>query len=426
MAAGRFALDTVVDEAVARAGEDDFGEPTWQEGLAILLDGLVEEARLSEMGVEIAAGGIVDYLATRLALTAWRRDHPEVADGTVVRPIVIVGQPRTGTTILYDLLAQDPALRAPLTWEVDKPVPPPETATYGSDPRIAEVQAIIDMVETVMPGFMSFHAMGAQLAQECVRITAGDFRSMIFNTQFRLPTYNQWLLHDADLGPAYRWHRRYLQHLESRHPATEWLLKSPAHLWHLDALAAEYPDAIVVQTHRDPLKVIASVSALVAHLRRMSSDQVSTAEIAAGYAEDIFLGLDRGLDARDRRHLPPATGGRRPLRLVPGRPPRHHRGRLRPVGGGPDRRGRAADARLPGHPSRRRRGRGDPLHLGRHRARRGHPAQAGRPLPGVLRGAHRDAGLKRAAGPGPASPAAVGRGRPARRSGAGRSSRATG
>ena len=105
------------------------------------------------MGVEIATAETVNYLATRLAITAWRRDHPEVADGTVERPIVIVGQPRTGTTILFDLLAQDPDLRAPLTWEVDMPVPPPETDTYDTDPRIAEVQATLDMVESLMPGF---------------------------------------------------------------------------------------------------------------------------------------------------------------------------------------------------------------------------------------------------------------------------------
>ena len=146
--------------------------------------------------------------------------------------------------------------------------------------------------------------MGATLAQECVRITAGDFRSMIFPIQFRLPTYNRWLLHEADLAPAYRWHRLFLQHLQSRHPATQWLLKSPAHLWHLEQLVHEYPDAIIVQTHRDPLKVIASTSALAAHLRRMASDEADLAEIAAGYAEDIFVGLDRGLDARERGVVP--------------------------------------------------------------------------------------------------------------------------
>jgi hypothetical protein len=304
MATGRFDRHALVDEARARTTEEDLGDPSWQEGLDVLLDGFQNEARLNEVGVEIAASEVVNYLATRLAITAWRRDHPEVAAGTIERPIVIVGQPRTGTTILFDLLAQDPALRAPLTWEVDMPVPPPETDTYDTDPRIAEVQATLDMVETLMPGFTSFHSMGARLAQECVRITAGDFRSMMFQLQYRLPTYNHWLLHEADMGSAYRWHRRYLQHLESRQPARQWLLKSPAHLWHLDALAAEYPDAIVVQTHRDPLKVIASVSALGAHLRRLASDDSSIPEVAAGYVDDIFLGLDRGTTARDRNTFP--------------------------------------------------------------------------------------------------------------------------
>ena len=304
MGSNRFDHERLVEEATTLTGEDDFGEPTWQEGLDVLLDSLQHEARLHELGVEIAAGDVTTYLANRLGINAWRRDHPAVAAGTIEKPVIIVGQPRTGTTILYDLLALDPALRAPLAWEVDRPVPPPETDTYGSDPRIAEVQATLDMADTLIPGFTSFHPMGAQLAQECVRITAGDFRSMIFPTQYRVPTYNHWLLYDADLAPAYRWHRRYLQHLQSRHPATQWLLKSPAHLWHLDALAGEYPDAVIVQAHRDPLKVIASVSALAAHLRRMASDETSIAEAAAAYADDIFVGLDRGIEARDRGTFP--------------------------------------------------------------------------------------------------------------------------
>ena len=296
----RLDADRLVAEAVALAGVDDFGEDTWQEGLDVLVASLRTEARLHELGVEIAAGDVVAYLANRLAITAWRADHPEIATGAIESPIVIVGQPRTGTTILYDLLAQDPGLRAPLTWEVDRPMPPPETATYDTDPRIDEVQANLDMADSLIPGFTTFHPMGARLGQECVRITGGDFRSMIFPTQYRVPTYNRWLLHEADLAPAYRWHRQYLQHLQSRHPAPQWLLKSPAHLWHVDALAGEYPDVVMVQTHRDPLTVIASVSALVAHLRRMASDDTSIAEAAGTYADDIFCGLDRGMDARDR------------------------------------------------------------------------------------------------------------------------------
>jgi hypothetical protein len=155
-----------------------------------------------------------------------------------------------------------------------------------------------------MPGFTTFHPMGAQLGQECVRFTAHTFRSMIFPIQYRVPSYNRWYLHEADLAPAYRWHRSYLQHLQSRHPADQWLLKSPAHLWHLDALAAEYPDAVVVQTHRDPLVVVASVSALATHLRGMSSDEARLEEISQQYAEDIFDGLTRGMEARERGVLP--------------------------------------------------------------------------------------------------------------------------
>ncbi len=252
-----------------RTGEDDFGEGSWPEGLDILLDSLRHEARFNDLGVEIASSEIANYLATRLAITAWRRDHPEVADGAVERPIVIVGQPRTGTTILFDLLAQDPALRAPLTWEVDRPLPPPETGNLRVPiPASPRYRPPSTWPSRSCPGSPPSTPWAPCSAQECVRITAGDFRSMIFPIQYRVPTYNHWLLHEADLGPAYRWHRRYLQHLQSRHPADQWLLKSPAHLWHLDALAAEYPDAIVVQTHRDPLKVIASTSALAAHLRR--------------------------------------------------------------------------------------------------------------------------------------------------------------
>lgn len=304
MSNDRFNRDRLVAEAVERAGADDLGEPTWQEGLDLLLDGFQSEARLNDVGVEVAAGDLVNHLANRLGIIAWRRDHPEVTDVGIEQPIVIVGQPRTGTTILYDLLALDPTLRAPLTWEVDRPLPPPETATYDTDPRIAEADETLAMADLLIPGFRNFHPMGATLAQECVRITAGDFRSMIFPIQFRLRTYNRWLLHDADLAPAYRWHRLFLQHLQSRHPAQQWLLKSPAHLWHLDDLAGEYPDALIVQTHRDPLKVIASTSALAAHLRRMATDEPDIVEIAADYADDIFLGLDRGIDARQRGVFP--------------------------------------------------------------------------------------------------------------------------
>jgi len=113
-----------------------------------------------------------------------------------------------------------------------------------------------------------------------------------------VPGYDRWLLHEADMAPAYRWHRIYLQHLQSRHAGDRWLLKSPAHLWCLGALLDEYPDALIVQTHRDPVRVISSISALAALLRSMSSDHSSVARAADQYAEDILLGLERSVEAR--------------------------------------------------------------------------------------------------------------------------------
>lgn len=300
----RFDPDALIALACERAGSDDFGDEGWRPGLERVADGLVNEARLSPIGVEIAHLDLLRALTNRLGVIAWRKDHPEIAAKPITSPIFIVGQPRTGTTILYDLLAQDPDLRAPLTWEVDAPCPVPQPETYHIDPRIAQAQASIEMSEQIVPGFLTFHPMGALVGQECVRITASEFTSMIFSVQYRLPSYSRWLLYDADHTGAYRFHRIFLQHLQSG-VAGQWLLKSPAHLWQLDKLIAEYPDALIVQTHRDPLNVISSIAALTHHLRRMGSDESNIAECAAQSYEEIVVGLERAMACATARPWPP-------------------------------------------------------------------------------------------------------------------------
>jgi hypothetical protein len=299
----RFAPERLIVTACEEAGSDDFGAEGWRPGLHRLVDGLINDARLSDIGVEIAHLDIMRALRNRLGVVAWRKEHPEVAAEAITAPIFIVGQPRTGTTILYDLLAQDPELRAPLTWEVDEPIPVPQSETYHDDPRIAQTQASIDLSEQIMPGFLAFHPMGAQVGQECVRITASEFTSMIYSVQYRLPSYYRWLLYEADHAGAYRYHRTFLQHLQSGVPG-QWLLKSPAHLWQLNLLLAEYPDALIVQTHRDPLNVISSVAALTHHLRRMCSDDSSIAECAAQSYEEVVVGLDREMALRASGAVP--------------------------------------------------------------------------------------------------------------------------
>lgn len=296
----RFQPARLIATACAETGHDDFGDaaPGWEAGLERVVDGLLNEARLSAIGVEIAYLDLMRALKNRLDVIDWRNRNPQIATEPVEAPIFIVGQPRTGTTILYDLLAQDPALRAPLTWEVDAPCPVPQPQTYHDDPRIALTQASLEMAEQIIPGFLKYHPMGALVGQECVRITASSFVSMIFSVQYRLPTYYRWLLYDADHAAAYRFHRIFLQHLQSGVPG-QWLLKSPAHLWQLDALLAEYPDALIVQTHRDPLNVISSIAALTHHLRRMGSDESDIGECAAQSYEEIVVGLEREMALRD-------------------------------------------------------------------------------------------------------------------------------
>jgi hypothetical protein len=296
----------IVDEAVTQTGLSDFGPDSWQEGLGQLVDSLNGEAALTELGSAVAAGELTGYLVDRLQIIDYRKANPEVADRDVTPPIFIIGQGRTGTTILFDLMAQDPASRVPVTWEVDKPIPPADPATFETDPRIAEVDATLAGVDLVLPGFRAMHPMGAQLPQECVRITASDFRSMIFATQYRVPSYTRWLIDEADMRPAYAWHRMFLQHLQANFPSERWVLKSPGHIWCLDALVAEYPNAFFVQTHRDPLRIVGSIASLVARLRTLASDTPSIPEVAPEFGDYILSGLDRSVTARENGTV--ATG----------------------------------------------------------------------------------------------------------------------
>ena len=298
-------LSRLLEAASESTGLDDLGPPTWREGAERLVDGLNRHARLTELGQVIASNEITEYLTGRMRVVDWLRQHPEIGRRDIRPPIVILGQPRTGTTILFGVLAQDPANRVPLTWEVDSPWPPPKSDTYDNDPRIAEVDSRLAGTELLIPGFSTMHDMGARLPQECVRITAADFRSMMFNTQYRVPEYQRWLLHEANMAPGYEYHRLFLQYLDSGHSGQRWVIKSPAHLWCLGALLDEYPDALLIHTHRDPLRVVCSLASLVDLLRRLASDQVSITEIAHEWVEDIAVGLDRAVEARRQGLVPP-------------------------------------------------------------------------------------------------------------------------
>jgi hypothetical protein len=282
-----------------KTGLNDFGGAGFREGLRKLLDSLEQEAELSVLGRIISRTSIVDLLVNRLEMTEVHRQHPEIARGQIQRPIFVIGMPRTGTSILHELLAQDPANRTPLSWEVAKPCPPPERETYETDPRIAEVDAKLSQTEWLIPDFKKMHPMGARLPQECVVITAHEFASMVFSTTHHVPDYTAWLHNDADLAPVYASHRRMLQLLQWHCPAERWVLKSPGHLWSLDALVKEYPDACLVQTHRDPIKIISSLTSLSLTLRSMASDQVEPRALGREWSAYVLTALERSVAARE-------------------------------------------------------------------------------------------------------------------------------
>jgi hypothetical protein len=292
--------EALFERARRATGLSDFGDAWFRVPLRILLDAFDTEAELTVLGRVIARSDITRLLQNRLYMVDAHRRHPEIAAAPMRAPLFIVGLPRTGTSILHELMAQDPANRVPMTWEVMHVWPPPERATYESDPRIAAVENHLAGVDRLIPGFKSMHPMGAQLPQECVALTAHDFASMVFSTTHTVPSYDAWL-DRADLRPVYASHRRQLQYLQWRCPAQQWVLKSPGHLWALDALLAEYPDARIVQTHRDPLKVIASLASLVPYLRGMASDRIDRRAIGREWTARLAAGLQNASEVRDRQ-----------------------------------------------------------------------------------------------------------------------------
>ncbi len=295
------ALDAskLLARAERRTGLSDFGDDSFREGLERLARGLADEANLSQVGRIVAHYNLVDHLCVRLRLIAYRRHRPEVARQEIKRPVFILGLPRTGTTILFELLAQDPAMRAPASWEVAKPVPPPTTCNYDTDKRRAQVARLLPVMEKLAPGFRRIHAIDAHLPQECVYLLASHFMSEQFAYMYNLPGYRQWLL-ESDMGPAYRWHRDFLQHLQVDCPGERWVLKSPAHLGYLETLLAQYPDACIIWTHRRPLDAMASFASLTGTLHGGFSDHVDPVATAQQEVSHYARVASAGLAQRDR------------------------------------------------------------------------------------------------------------------------------
>ena len=295
--------EALLSEARRRTGLADFGDGAFREPLAIFLRALESEAALTLVGRFLARRELLGWLVNRLELTdTWRR-HPEILREEVRAPLFVTGSGRSGTSLLHELLAQDPRSRVLRTWEALHPCPPPEAAGYETEPRIARADREMRLWERIAPAYGTMHENGGAVPQECIYLTAHELQSDLLSGSYQVPSYQAWLAR-SDKTRAYRYHRRMLQLLQWRCPGERWVLKAPSHLWTLRELFAVYPEARVVQTHRDPLVVLASMTSLVATLFWLRSDRVDPRAIAKGWLRGVAFMLTHSLEQREKGLLP--------------------------------------------------------------------------------------------------------------------------
>lgn len=286
-------VDAMLAATADATGLDDFGDPSFRDGLDVLAEAVAAEADLSDLGRAVFQGSIGASLANRLRVVDWARGREL---DPIDEPLFIVGQPRTGTTALSHLLAADPANRSLRQWEAVDSVPPPTTDGYWSDPRYLAAKEAPDVVGTLNPEFKTMHHDEPEDPVECVVLLAQHFNSAQYSPMFHVPTYDRWLCSTSH-ERAYRYHQLALQVLESSCPG-RWQLKSPHHQLDLESLVSVYPDARMVWTHRDPVRVVASVCSLGACLSSTFTDADHRSSIGAHWLEFVATMADRAMAAR--------------------------------------------------------------------------------------------------------------------------------
>ena len=295
----------LVEDAIRSTGLSDFGEDDFSEPLRILCRSIEDEARLHPLGRLIIHGRLKGALTTRLRAEAIIKERPEILTIPIKAPIVIAGLQRTGTTMLHRLLASDPRVRSLASWEALSPVPaealgrpPREGERRDRDPRVRTAMLAELGLRVMAPEFFAIHPVEADAPEEDVILLDLAFRSTAPEATMHVPSYARFLESDDPL-PAYRYLRRMMQLLSYQYPRARWVLKTPHHLEFLDALVEVFPDAKIIQTHRDPRKTTASFANMVAHGRAVFSDEVDPIEVGQHWGRKIRRMVERGIESRE-------------------------------------------------------------------------------------------------------------------------------
>lgn len=258
----RHAFDRLHGIVAAELGSDDFGPPDYVPGLRVLLQSMDYDPHFSEMGRRAAWGGVVGVLRGRAHAFRAMRANPGFDARPIVSPVVIIGVPRTGTTALHRLLAVDDRFQGLQTWLNDSPMPRPPVETWADYPQFAKSAAILEARYAGAPERRAAHHMAAEEVHECCMLLRHSFVSNILSCSHSAATYDAWWQSVSE-EPAYRYYAKAVQLIGSTEPDKRWLLKNPGHIANLDLLLAVFPDAKVIQTHRDPAKAVPSLVALL-------------------------------------------------------------------------------------------------------------------------------------------------------------------
>ncbi len=293
--------DALIDTATKEVGLDDFGGDSYREGLDILVKDYnagLAKGWMNQNGRDMTARDSVHYLTRRLLVTDHLKQNPALTEAKVERPVFVMGIPRTGTTLLSNLLACDPARRSPLSWEIDEPVPPAAPGMTMTDPRALARLQQEEQIRKVMPGVSKYYRGSAIYPNECVFFLAHDFKTLMIESKGRLPEYREFIF-SCSMASAYAYHRKFLQLLQGNNPGV-WNLKMPSHTLHLGDLTSEYPDARLIYTHRDPLAAVGSFCSLIRFAFSMTTDTPPLDWIAENCLWQATEHSGRAMDFRDQ------------------------------------------------------------------------------------------------------------------------------